>query len=206
MERDELRRRIFHAHLRYTPGYGLAVLCPWCGEPVEDDWVLHEYLVECSAVPVDRQHLVVVPENCTPWHSQSCHVPYGQTREAACKSLWSAARALTARAIGRWYVSLWQVHGLSIPRGLLPAVRSLSPGIALRFFNKGAGFFGIPHAEIEWTYGLGGDVRALAILRWQGKRLPVEPPERWGKYPFGSLVEAVETGYWLDYLEGVIGA
>jgi len=120
MDRNTLRVQVWRAHLRWVPGQGLTVLCPWCQQPIRSDYALHEYLVKRSAVPVAKQHLIMVPENCIPWHNEPCHLRYGQTKEGAWRSLQAATRELTARAVGQWYVSLWKQHGLSVPRGTLP--------------------------------------------------------------------------------------
>ena len=97
-ERDELKARVWRMYLTYVEGQGQVVLCPWCSKPIKGDYALHEYLVKRSAVPKEKQHLIMVPENCIPWHNQSCHIPHGHSKKAAQVSLRAAAKRLTARA------------------------------------------------------------------------------------------------------------
>jgi hypothetical protein len=81
----------------------------------------HEYLVKRSAVPLDKQHLITVPENVVPVH-HACHMRWGQTVVFAVRCLEHAISRLGAERTGRWYVSLWETHGLSVPRGLVELV------------------------------------------------------------------------------------
>ena len=203
-DRAELKVAVYLRHRTYVAGLGMVAFCPWCKQVIVDEYDLHEYLVKRSAVPRDKQNLIMVSENCVPWH-HACHMEYGQTKGAACKSLWAAARAISPHAIGKWYVSLWKEHDLEIPKGMLFPPELVSPSSGLHFFNKGCDFLHIPRDGANWTISPGGDIRGLAILEWQGRKLPVrKPPVKWGNYNFSALVDAVDAGYWLDYLEGVL--
>ena len=108
-------------------------------------------------------------------------------------------RIYRADQVGEWYVSLWQEHGLSLPRGMLLPRSDVPMTLARRLFTHGAAVLGMA----DWEPHGGPDVAALAALKWRGKK--IKKPKSWGKYGLGSLLEAVDTGYWLDYLEGVLG-
>jgi hypothetical protein len=184
-------------YLTYVEGQGQVVLCPWCNEPIQGDYALHEYLVKRSAVPKDKQHLIMVPENCIPWHNQSCHIPHGQSKKAARVSLRAAAKRLTARAIGEWYVSLWQEHGLSVPRGWLMDPKKVPTTLAVRFYYVGAELYGFAD-QVDGSLPIVGD----AIAAWRGRRAPA--PDEYAGIPFERLVEAVGEGYWLEYLRYLV--
>jgi hypothetical protein len=94
------------------------VLCPWCEGVIRRNWDAHEYLVRRASVPVARQDLIFVVENVVPMHHE-CHMAYGATMECKRRCLDYAIHHLGAQRIGEWYVSLWQDHGLHVPRGTL---------------------------------------------------------------------------------------
>ena len=182
-------------------------MCAWCGELIESDLAVHEWLVKRSAVPKAKQNLIMVPQNTIPLHNQSCHIPHGQTREMAARCLKHLVpRIFSARQIGEWYVSLWRDHGLSIPPGWLVPPRDLPMQMTLRLFKIGAEALNVPHDELDWMIPGDGDVRALIIFKWQGWKNRPKPPERWKGYGLGGLLEAMDTGYWLSYLQGLINA
>jgi hypothetical protein len=168
---------------------------------------VHEWMVKRSAVPKPRQGLIMVPENMIPLHNQSCHIPYGQGKEMAKRCLRHLVpRIFSARKIGEWYVSLRQDHGLSLPAGWLVPPKALPMQMALRRFEHGAKILGIPHDEMDWVIPGNGDVRAMVVFKWQGYKNKPKPPEKWKDYGLGGLLEAMDTGYWLDYLYGLINA
>lgn len=151
-----------------------------------------------SAVPVDKQYLIMVPTNCVPVHpNDECH---NQSKEMAHRCLSHIVpRIYRAHQVGAWYVALWQEHGLSVPKGMLLPQKDIPMSTAYRLFKHGAAVLGMT----DWEPHGGQDVAALAILKWRGKK--IKKPKSWGKYGLGSLLEAIDTGYWLDYLEGVLG-
>lgn len=134
-------------------------------------------------------------------------MPHGQGKEMALRCLHHLVpRIFSARKVGEWYTSLWQEHSLSIPRGWLIPPKMLTPVLLLRRFKLGAKVLNIPHDEINWDMPGRGDVRVLVGFKWQDKKNRPKPPEKWGDYGLGSLLEALDTGYWLDYIEGLIDA
>jgi len=164
-------------------------------------------MVKRSAVPKDKQHLIMVPVNMIPLHNQDCHIPHGQTKAMAQACLRHLVpRIFSARQVGEWYISLWQEHGLSVPTGWLVPPKALPMQMALRRFKLGAETLNIPHDEIDWTIPGSSDARALVVFKWQGYKNKPKPPEKWGDYSLGRLLEAIDTGYWLDYLYGLINA
>ena len=149
----------------------------------------------------------MVPVNMIPLHNQSCHIPHGQTREMAQRCLRHIVpRIFSARATGEWYVSLLRDHSLSLPTGWLVPPRDLPMQIALRQFALGAEALNISHDEIDWVIPGNGDVRAMVVFKWQGYKNRPKPPEKWKSYGLGGLLEAMDTGYWLDYLYGLINS
>jgi hypothetical protein len=121
--RGRLKLQVLRAYREWDPSIGRTVLrCAWCGEELSSGFDAHEYVVKRSAVPVDKQHLITVPENVVPVH-HACHMRSGQTAAFTARCFEYAMSRLGAEPIGRWYVSLWQTHLLSVPRGdleLLP--------------------------------------------------------------------------------------
>jgi len=198
-DRDRLRFTVLSQYRVYDRELGrLVVPCAWCGEPIDADLALHEWLVKRSAVPRDKQHLIMVPENIAPLHNRKCHIPHGQTREMALRCLYQAARSVGADRVGAWYVALWQEHGLSVPRGLLLPQKRVPVSLALQYYRKGAALLGItsdPGWDTDTAVG-------AAIARWHGKSVESHSSD---SIPLERRVAAISTGYWVTYLEGVIG-
>ena len=117
MDRSVVRQRVFAYYNRWDAALGrVAVRCPWCGLEIVSGFHTHEGLVKRSAVPTDKQHLIFVPENVVPAHPR-CHADHGQTVAMTARCLDYYASRGDIAATGRWYVSLWREHGLSVPRG-----------------------------------------------------------------------------------------
>ncbi len=205
--RSRLRREIYQEHARYKPGGSLAPFCPWCGEQITSDYAMHEWLVKRNTVRPENQHLIMTPENCIPVHNQDCHIPNGNSREMTWQCLKAASRALSARAIRDWYVSLWQDHGLSVPKGLWipPKHVRLHQGpelIKVAYYKMG----GDPDAE-DWQCAL-HDVRHMAVAAWKGKWRKIYGNEdvKWPKrFSKAGMIDLVDEGHCLNYLAGVIG-
>lgn len=176
--------------------------CPVCEEPIESDWAAHEWLVKRSAVPKSKQHLILVPENTVFLHNQQCHLPKGQSRETARLCLFHVARALTAWAIGEWYISLWKEHGLSVPRGAPVPLEALPLHLGRRFYDLAGEIQPAPRGEAPAGY----DIRDIAFAVTTKRRYIYS---RGKKVDLTALdlqehIAHLHEGYWLDYLLGVI--
>jgi hypothetical protein len=197
--RQTLRRRAFNVYATYDQGARRMVTrCPWCREPIEDGFDLHEYLVKRSAVPKDKQDLVMVPQNVVPVHHH-CHMEAGQGKEMTRRCLYAAAMALGANDVGHWYVQLWEEHGLSVRKGFLVPPKSVALSTAIRYFKAGCALQGIQLEQQPEN----DKVIGMAIQRWRGHL--VANPKRYQDVPFAALVRAVDDGYWFSYLKGVAG-
>ena len=123
MKRASLRHKVWVAHSHWPSEHRRkVVLCPWCEKVIQGGFDAHEYLVKRSVVPRAKQDLIFVPENVIPLHHE-CHMAHGQTRTMKVRCLRQAMRHIGAERIARWYLSLWQEHGVPVPRGsvdLLP--------------------------------------------------------------------------------------
>jgi hypothetical protein len=199
-DRTELKRIVLREHNTWDTTLRRAVVyCPWCGEEITDGFDLHEFLVKRSAVPRDKQDLIMVLENVAPVHHQ-CHMRHGQTKEMTLKCYNAVAHILSPGAIGEWYVSLWRDHELSLPRGILypPATQPIAT--AMRLINIGLRFRGVDTPG-SWMTEDGIDVRGPVIQRWKTGR---------GRTPNGleiraeTVASALNEGYWLDYLAPMI--
>lgn len=198
----ELRYKVLQAHQQYIPAVKkLGLVCPGCGQYITAGWDPHEWLVKRSAVPVPLQHLILVPENVIPIHHK-CH---NNSKELTRKCLTHLARSRTIALanIGRWYVSLWLDHGLSVPRGILYPPRDLPLSVRLRLFNQGCKLLGI---EIKDWQADSIDIRGVIAARWIGKTRSIPKlPREWQGIPVTEFYKAMSVGYWYDYLSGVIG-
>jgi hypothetical protein len=194
--RQQLRQQVYRACLQYVPNQGLAVLCSWCGKPIENEMDLHEYLVKRSAVIPNKQPLIMVPENLAPLHP-ACHMSHGQASDMAVCCLHHMGHVLGLRSIGEWYVALWQKHGLSVPRGILIAPRQVSTAQARNYYERGRKHRAdIPEEVDELQVG-------YAMQTWHHKRPSI--PENGHQALRKKIESVIDDGYWLDYLEGVIG-
>lgn len=146
-----------------------------------------------------KQHLIMTPVNIIPVHP-GCHSnSKALTRKCLphlVPTIFSAAR------IGMWYESLWRFNGLSVPKGNLIPPQDLPLSIRLRMFNEGRKAIGLVELE-EWLTPDGVDIRGIVVSRWAGKTRGI--PKLPKGLPAAPLYEAIATGYWLDYLEGIIG-
>ena len=200
-DRATLKQSVMRAHTRWDQARRRMVCpCPWCGRPIEEGFDLHEFLVKRSAVPREQQDLIMQVPNLAPVH-HACHMQHGQTRDFAIKCLRATALAITAMNVGQWYVALWREHGLSVPRGFLVPPRNCATGDAMRLIDSGLALRGI-ELPADWSTEDGDDVRGLAIQRWrQGQGRVAD-----GVEISGSVVSAaLSDGYWLAYLDAVIG-
>lgn len=174
------------------------MICVVCGEPIDSDWAAHEYLVKKNAVAPEHQDLILVPENTVFLHNERCHLPQGQSRKTVEKCLWHAARALTATAIGEWYVSLWQEHNLSVPQGTLIPPEDMPLHTSSKLYGLGAKLVGHP----VWEGPVGYDVANVAFAAWTGRwrvyRGKVE------KKNLSAHIDVLEAGYWMSYLLSII--
>ena len=194
--RTELKRVVLREHSTWDTKLRRAVVrCPWCGEEIDGGFDLHEYMVKRSAVPKDRQDLIMVLENVAPVHHQ-CHMQHGQTKEMTLKCYNAVAHILSPGRIGEWYVSLWRDHGLSLPQGILYPPPAHSLASAMRMINMGLHFRDIG-APMSWMTEDGIDVRGPVIQRWRtGKgRMPDGLEIR-----AGTVSRALVEGYWHTYL------
>lgn len=197
-----LRAQVLRAHLQYIPRLKeLGLCCPGCNDLITDGWDSHEWLVKRSAVPKPKQHLIMMPVNVIPIHPE-CHNNSKELTRLCLTHL--VPNVFTAIRIGMWYESLWRFNGLSVPKGNLIPPKDLSIAARLRMFNKGCK---ILRLEIDgWETRNAVDVRGCVMARWTGKTRGIaKPPKVWQGVPVARLYEAMATGYWMNYLEGVIG-
>lgn len=197
-----------HSLHRKWIGDGFACICPVCDKPIENGWDLHEAIVARSAVPKDKQHLIMVRENCIPLH-HTCHLERGNTELTTQKCIIALCRNIGADKVGGWYTSLWQKHDLSVPRGLLVPKKDHSVNMVMHLMNVGSLVLGKGKLIVEeWNrrddkgqYNL----LSQAAVYWIGKR------PRWrrkakdisGDLP--ELLKLIYTGYWVTYLLGIAG-
>jgi hypothetical protein len=211
MDRQTLKQKLLIAHRRWSPEHKrMIVPCPWCGEEITGLFDAHEYLIKRSSVNIKYHDLIMVPENVVPLHHQPCHMAHGQTKEMALRCLHYTARSLGAGRIGRWYVSLWQEHGLSVKKGWLLQPHEVPMYQAREMFDKGYALLG-DGSITDWSSD-GVDVRDCAFAQFVPARLrKAHHKELEGcacaTFPISSqlLVSYAQAGYWLEYLEGVIG-
>ena len=207
MNRQELRMYVYQLHSVYQPVWRKkAPLCPWCEHPLDREFDLHEFLVKRSAVPKDKQHLIMVPSNTAPVHHE-CHMRYGQTKEMAFKCLHRTCTVLNPRTLGQWYVGLWQDHGLSIPRGNLIERSDCTFDMAKQFISQELAH--LSQAEPDsWETATGEDARYLIYRLWAAGSL------RDGQFRgeiagvgllWVTVIGALVQGYWRHYLEGIVG-
>lgn len=204
LSRQEIRAKVLRAHLQYNHRDGSqGLICPGCRRLIKDGWDPHEWLVKRSAVPVAKQHLIMTPVNIIPVHP-GCH---SNSKELTRKCLPHLVPAIfSASRIGMWYESLWRFNALSVPPGMLIPPKDLPVAMRLRMFMKGCEVMGIEiddwqMADDDWT-----DIRGTITSRWAGKtRNAPKVPKRWHGMSTQLLYQAMFTGYWMDYLEGIIG-
>jgi hypothetical protein len=217
MDRQTLKHKVLMAHRRWSPEHKrMIVPCAWCGEDAKD-FDAHEYLVKRSGVNPKYHDLIMVPENVAPLH-HVCHMKHGQTKEMALRCLHYTARSLGADKIGRWYVSLWQDHGLNVKKGWLLQPHEVPMRQAREMFDKGYALLG--PCRVRQGHGDGSitdwssdsiDMRDCAFAQFvppskrkaHHKELAFSAAEKRIKGNQG-LVSYARAGYWLDYLEGVL--
>ena len=198
-------------------------LCPWCGGEIDrDSFDLHEVIVRRSNVPRDEQGLIFVPENMIPVHPL-CHTEYGNTQRMKLRCLLPMIRVLGASKIGCWYVSLWQEHGLSVPKGMLLDRKAIPARWCIDMMWVGARVHGelngvasavVSMADEDWLIRAGEatwDFRMLVAWKWQGynkkskKRNMRRPPEEYAGVRQATLAYFLDEGYWIQYLVGACG-
>jgi len=223
-ERQRQRVAAYRRHATYDPGTReYRCVCPWCGGRIDrDNFNLHEAIVRRSDVPVDKQELIFVPENMIPVHS-SCHSDHGNSREMKLRCLLSMIRVLDASKIGRWYVSLWKEHELSVPKGILLDEKLIPARWCIDMMQVGARVHGelngIAHeivsmSDEDWIIRAGEeswDFRTLVAWKWQGhnkkskKRNMRKPPEEHMGISASRLSYFLDEGYWTKYICGCCG-
>ena len=112
--RDALRAEIkveFSTMVRGQP----RLLCAWCSQPVVGGFDIHEAIIKRSKVVKAKQHLIFVLENCVPLH-RHCHDEHGQSATMKLRAKQYLTARLGAERICKWYISLGQEHGLSVPQ------------------------------------------------------------------------------------------
>ena len=112
--RDALRAEIkveFSTMVRGQP----RLLCAWCSQPLVGGFDIHEAIIKRSKVVKAKQHLIFVLENCVPLH-RHCHDEHGQSATMKLRAKHYLKGRLGAERICKWYISLWQEHGLSVPQ------------------------------------------------------------------------------------------
>jgi len=205
-DRIQLKAHICHTHSLYQPKLCKRVpLCPWCHDQIIDQYDLHEFLVKRSAVNKRDQDLIMVPENVVVVHHR-CHMAFGQTKEMARRCLEQACKVLSPTRVGPWYVALWKKHNLSVPTGLLIPPKDCPLSLALTYIDKGLQFRG-HSGPSSWKNEEGVDARSLTYKRWQGKSPGGLMKGKIGGVTFSwdLLRLALDEGYWLNYLEGIVG-
>jgi len=201
-EHSILRAQVLRAHQQDVPANKrLGLICPGCGKIITGGWDPHEWLVRRSAVPVAHQYLIMIPVNVIPIHPE-CH---DNSKELTRKCLVHLVpNGFAAIRLGLGYEGLWRFNGLSVPKGSLIPPEDLPVAIRLRLFNKGCEILGIQIDE--WETHNSVDVRGCIMARWAGKTRGIaKPPRKWQGIPVARLYKAMATGYWMDYLEGLIG-
>jgi hypothetical protein len=211
MNRQTLKQKMLMAHRVWSPELKRSiVLCPWCGEPVTDAFDAHEYLVKRSGLNKKYHDLIMVPENVAPVHhyckeeTGEGHIKNGQTREMTRRCLYYVARSLGADRIGRWYVSLWQDHGLGVKKGWLLQPHEVPMYQAREMFNKG--YWLVNDDCSRWSID-GVDVRDCAFAQFvpAEKRKAHHKELCCARATSPRLVSYARSGYWLQYLEQIIG-
>lgn len=208
---DNLRAEVYRTHTKYDEKTRrTGVRCVWCGE-ITYTADLHEALVKRSAVHKSRQHLIFVKTNVVPvCHDE--HLEYGQSKEMVRRALDALCHRVGARRVGKWYVSLWEEHGLSVPKGLL-VPRKMIPGHRIiHHLETGAKLSNtvLPETD-DWNVKTprGGttDWRVWVATkrfmnynpRWASGRLVTEK----NGLRADTAVLLIEDGYYYDYLTGI---
>jgi len=100
--------------------------------------------------------------------------------------------------VGKWYTSLWQEHGLSVPKGLLIPLKLVKAYDVIRYCES------LP--EGDWQVPKKGDYRVWVATKWQGRRPKWSTgtiPSEWNGVSQQKVRETIESGYWKEYLEGM---
>jgi hypothetical protein len=208
MNRQTLKQKLLMAHRTWSPELKRSiVLCPWCGEETTDYFDAHEYLVKRSGLNKKYHDLIMVPENVVPVHHH-CHMAHGQTKEMTRRCLYYVARSLGADRIGRWYVSLWQEHGLGVKKGWLLQPHEVPMYQAREMFDRGYALLG-DGSITDWSSD-GVDIRDCAFAQF----VPVKKRRAHHKELAEKLrgvknsqvlVSYAQAGFWIEYLEHIIG-
>lgn len=198
MEPD-VRATVLRAYTKWNQRQqGFTIDCAICGEPVTSDIALHHWLVKRNAVSPENHHLVDVPENLVPMHNQRCHIPQGQSRKTKAKCLKYAAERVTATAIARWYISLWQEHNLTIPTGRLIPPEDMPLHSGRKYYEIGWRLKGKPPQKSLDSYDIRDVVFAKLTGRWRVFRGKVDNVD------LRTEITCIEEGYYFDYLESII--
>jgi hypothetical protein len=207
---DVLRGEVYRVHTRYDEEKRASgVRCAWCGE-ITHTADLHEALVKRSRVPKNKQHLIFVKENVVPvCHDE--HLEHGQTKEMTKRALDILCKRVGARYVGQWYISLWEEHGLSVPKGLLMPRKMVTGPTMLMFASKGAELDGavLPYdgwmvksntrKPVDWRVWVGTKRFMNYNPKWARGRIPSEK----NGIAIDTMVRFIEDGYYYDYLAGI---
>ena len=199
--KSSVRLAAYRAHTVVVGGVW-GPLCPWCGGWVlAADFQAHEAIVGTSK---RHDELIFVVENIVPIHPL-CHIAYGNTLTMKRLCLKRLLLNVGSAKVGTWYTSLWQQHGLSVPRGLLVPRSDVPLAGALHMMGWGAKLRGRDVPDDA------AGVRGLVHLSWAGKKLnrkvvQLQKVAAETGAPVLEMRDWLEDGYWLEYFSGVIGA
>lgn len=196
--RASLKQRVALSHHRR---------CAICSIDVSGGFDLHEALVKRSAVPVPKQVLIMVEENCVPICEQCRDIAHTKAGALVCAT--TLVEIVGGERVGSWYISLWEEHGLHIPKGLLTPKKLTTIPKAMELMVLGASLEGIELDLNEKGWLIPPRNRnflAQIAQRWTRRRIRgVKPPAEWNGFTGDRVIEWLNNGYWLEYLEGVVG-
>ena len=193
--REELRRKVYREYTFYSGG-NQSVRCPWCNRKLTGGNHLHEWLIKRNAVPVQRQSLIMTPENCI-LVCGDCHDQFGQTKKFKMRCLAQAVRYLGATRIGTWYYDLSHSELRSLPQGdIFTRGATTSTTTIIRSLGLLVDTLSIAMPE-HWQ---GHAAIGQAILAWRGK---THDNISLGDLNLSQLVKLIEEARWLSYLQGV---
>ncbi len=207
-DRTKLKLDAYRAHTHWS---NRRAKCPWCKGSIEhNQFELHEALVKRGEVPKDRQNeLIFVLENTIPLHSH-CHQDHGHSAEMKARALFALSNRLTAERVAKWYIGLWQEHGLSVPKGILIPKRKVPPYDYSRLANIGAAIESFELSAADWEVEIDGrkwDWRVCIGKRWAGAKghSKIKPLKVFNGVRDTNMLSLINSGYWFSYLCGCIG-
>jgi hypothetical protein len=205
LDRKALRKLVFRTHSNWAA----EVICPLSGKVLEGNgvWDLHEVFVKRSSVSVPHQELIMVVENCIPLEHRA-HIRYGNTHQALTACIPPMFRNVGVERIGVWYAYLWREQGLSMNKGRLYPRRELPMYVLMGMLKLGAKVLraSMPEDRGYWLED-NRDWRAAVISKSIGKKKKWAKgtPKSWDGYTPADILDCLDTGYWADYMLGVMG-